>query len=490
MSIKKDIYSVSDAERASGLRFTGPSQAGLAHVSGGTDKLLIVFCLALAVGIGFYVFAQFAEEMGMFQEGLRRSSWALFGKVIIGLNLCFLAWRAYLVMHYRPALACGDADLKSCTVVIPAYNEGFQVLDTLRSVMASDFPAEKMQVICVDDGSKDDTWEWMMAGAREFGDRIELIRQPVNKGKRHALYEGFKRATGEVFVTIDSDSEVDTMTLRRIVSVFTRDGRVGAVAGNVRVLNKNEGIIPKMLDVAFTYSFDFIRASESQVNTVQCTPGALSAYSAAAVMPILDEWLEQKFMGRTANIGEDRAMTNLILRQGRLVHYQSDAMVYTKVPTNYTCLCKMLLRWARSNIRETIALSRFAFTRFRTVSALGARVNLVMQLMKMTLGEVFKLSLIVMLASWPLMAGVKLLLGVLVAAVIPALFYLLRNRSSDFLWAFPYTLYWLLALSWISLYALFTPHRNGWLTRQVAAKPLHAAPTSADLESIRLTPLL
>ncbi|WP_231117197.1 glycosyltransferase family 2 protein [Pseudodesulfovibrio alkaliphilus] len=394
--------------------------------------------------------------------------------LLILVNLGVLAWRVYLVLRYRPAPHCADEELVSCTVIIPAYNEGRQVLDTLRSVMASDYPADKLQVICVDDGSKDDTWLWMHRGGEEFGDRVELIRAPRNQGKRHALNHGFLRATGNVIVTIDSDSEIETTTLRSIVSVFCRNPRVGAVAGNVRVLNTRQGIIPKMLDVAFTYSFDFIRASQSTFNTVMCTPGALSAYDAALVMKIRETWLRQTFLGQPANIGEDRAMTNLILKEGRLVHFQSDAVVYTNVPVKYRGLCKMMLRWARSNIRETIALSRFGFTRFRPEPVLGAQVDLSHQWLRLTCNELLKLGLVSSLINWPGATLYGLAVGMLLASIMPAFLHLLRYRSPACLWAFPYTVLMLFGLTWISLYALLTPHKNGWLTRDLAAAPLPA----------------
>ncbi|MGE4290639.1 MAG: glycosyltransferase [Desulfovibrio sp.] len=447
--------------------FFAQVKAGSAPSSAGGEKTAIaLLVLSLIAGILFALY-KYPDDFLSFYVRLLNSPWATLTKGLATVGIGVLVWRIILVLTYRPVPACSDEELCLCTVVIPAYNEGSQVLATIRSVMASDYPAEKMQVICVDDGSKDDTWTWMQRGVEEFGERIELVRQPVNKGKRHALYEGFARARGEILVTIDSDSEVEVPTLRRMVSVFCRDSRVGAVAGNVRVLNRHEGFIPKMMDVTFAYSFDFIRASQSRVNTVICTPGALSAYARRAVMPVLDEWVDQTFMGRPANIGEDRAMTNFVLRQGYLVHYQSDAVVFTNVPTTYVCLCKMMLRWARSNVRETISMARFAFTKFRSEPVSGARLNLVMSILGMTVGEVAKLAGLVMLFSWPMLAGTKLLMGALVASLLPAAFYLIRHRSSDFLWAFPYTIYWLATLSWISLYALCTPQRNGWLTRQI-----------------------
>src|SRR5262249_7140076 len=149
-----------------------------------------------------------------------------------------------------------------------------------------------------------------------------------------ALHEGFVRSRGQVLVTVDSDSEVHADTLRNLVTPLVVDESVGAVAGNVRVLNREGGPIARMMDVVFTYAFDFIRAAQSEVRTVMCTPGALSAYRRGLVLRVLPRWMAQTFLGLPANIGEDRALTNFILREGYHVTFQGNAVVDTEVPTS------------------------------------------------------------------------------------------------------------------------------------------------------------
>lgn len=429
-------------------------------------SLVVLGLLLVGAYIALYRNGGMASDQYFWEyEELGLLFWLLY--IFGALNTAIFIWRVYLVITYRPISAPGRRRLPRITVVVPAYNEGRFVMDTLRSVLSSDYPARRMQVIAIDDGSKDDTWEWMKQAAVEAGGRVELVRLPANKGKRRALYEGFQRATGQVFVTIDSDSLVEPKTLRQLVAPFVRDELCGAVAGNVRVANKKEGLIPRMLEVSFNYSFDFLRASQSRFNAVFCTPGALSAYRRDLVMPVLDEWLDQRFMGEPASIGEDRAMTNLILKQGYNVLFQRDAVVFTNVPTGYKGLCKMYLRWARSNVRETINMSKFAFRRFRTTSSLGVRVELSWSLVRMILGEMTKVYAFMLLLSNLAVVLPAFLVACCFAALVPAGFYFLRHKDSDLLWAFTYAPFSGFALSWISLYALFTMKRSGWLTRDL-----------------------
>src|SRR5690606_6126378 len=107
------------------------------------------------------------------------------------------------------------------------------------------------------------------------------------------------------------------------------------------------------------------RSAQSMLGSVLCTPGALSAYRKEAVMACLPDWINQTFMGQPSDIGEDRAMTNMILKQGYHVQFQENAYVYTNIPKRYKNLYKMFIRWERSNVRENIMMSKFAFTDFR-----------------------------------------------------------------------------------------------------------------------------
>ncbi len=381
------------------------------------------------------------------------------------LALAELAWRIILVLKYRPIPGASDDLLPTCTIVVPAYNEGRQVFDTLKSLAASNYPREKIQLIAVDDGSVDDTWEWIKQAQRTLSLPVLTIRQPRNLGKRQVLYDGFKKSTGTVLVTVDSDSMVEPDTLRNLLAPFSINPIVGAVAGNVRVLNKAQGIIPRMLDIVFVFSFDFMRVSQSMVRTVTCTPGALSAYRKSVVMDVLDEWRNQTFLGRPANIGEDRAMTNMILRQGYDVVFQQNARVFTEVPITYGQLCKMYLRWARSNVRETIAMATFVFTRFRRGSMLGARINLISDMLKLTAAQFFFLISWGLILWHPAIFGSKTIVGIVLGSSLSATIYAWKFGKISSVLAFVYGFFFFTALTWIKPYALITPHHSNWLTR-------------------------
>ncbi|MBN1795307.1 MAG: glycosyltransferase family 2 protein [Sedimentisphaerales bacterium] len=444
-----------------------------------TKSAILLFLGAVAVAVlgNWKRLATVYEELNSPGLGL---FWLDISRTLILLLLIVFIWRVVLVILYRPDKSVSDEELPNCTVIVPAYNEGLTVLHTLKSIAVSDYPAEKLQIIAVDDGSVDDTWLWIKWAADLFHGRLETIRLAKNSGKRRALYEGFIRSKGEILVTIDSDSIIQKDTLRLLVSPFVHDCKVGAIAGNVRVQNFRQGIIPRMLEVSFAYSFDFIRASQSMVDTVFCTPGALSAYRKKAFEKNLQTWLNQKFFGKLATIGEDRAMTNIIIRNGWKVKFQSNAHVFTNIPVGYRKLCKMFLRWARSNIRETLIMSTFIFTRFRRTRSTGARINFILSCINLLMPRMLAASFVMLNSHLPQLCLLQLIAGGMLWACLPAAFYTLRNKSSDALYAFAYSVFWIFGLCWITPYAMLTATNGKWLTRDISPKRIKTATNTLE----------
>ncbi|MGJ8744338.1 glycosyltransferase [Polaribacter sp.] len=375
----------------------------------------------------------------------------------------------YLYFKYKPIASVSDNELPTVTVIVPAYNEGKQVWATLESLAKSDYPKEKLQLLAIDDGSKDDTWYWMKEAKRILGDQVAIMQQPKNMGKRHALYRGFNLGTGDVFVTVDSDSIVKEDTLRNLVSPLVTDKKCGAVAGNIQVLNNKKALLPKMLNVSFVMSFEFKRSAESSLNSVLCTPGALAAYKATAVFACLPEWVDQKFMGKASDIGEDRALTNMILKQGYSVLFQKNAYAYTNVPEDYTGLYKMFIRWGRSNVRENIAMYRYVFTNFKEGSKFGSRLLFITQSIKMIMSYPFLLFMLYFVITHPVLFVSSTLLSILIFSTFPVLFYSKSYDLKEALWAYSYSILYTFGLFWITPYAIATAGKSGWLTRELAA---------------------
>ena len=217
-------------------------------------------------------------------------------------------------------------------------------------------------------------------------------------------------------------------------------------------------------------SFEFVRSAESQLGSVLCTPGALAAYKASAVFKCLPEWIDQKFMGVASDIGEDRAMTNMILKQGKKVLFQRNAIVLTDVPERYKGLYKMFIRWGRSNVRENLVMSKFVFTNLRKESKVGARLLFTNQFLTIIMTYPFFLFMLYFIVMHPLLFISSTLLGILIVSSFPVLFYAKKYSAKESLWAYAYSVLYTFGLFWIAPYAIATAGRSGWLTREIVAK--------------------
>jgi len=427
----------------------------------------------LLIGAAFLVYELQPEFDQLHQERMN-STWG-FILIVVATTLLiikgsFFLYNLYLYIKYKPVKSVTDEQLPTVTVIVPAYNEGKLVWDTLMSLAASKYPVSKLEILAIDDGSKDDTWYWMQQAKEKLGDRLSIFQQPENKGKRHALYRGFNLGTGEVFVTVDSDSVVKTDTLRNLVSPLVTNENCGAVAGNVRVLNNKRSIIPKMLNVSFVLSFEFIRSAESSLGSVLCTPGALAAYRRSAVFECLPEWINQTFMGQPSDIGEDRAMTNMIMKQGYHILFQRNAYVLTNVPEKYKGLYKMFIRWGRSNVRENLMMAKFVFKEFREESKIGTRLLFLNQFFSIIMAYPFILLMFFFIATYPLLFLSSTLVGILVMSSFPVFFYAKRYSLAESFYAYSYSILYTFGLFWITPYAIATASKRGWLTRDLVVK--------------------
>lgn len=432
------------------------------------DRTDLVLRAAIVLGLATIVWITFATEafepLLAAANGLRWSRllgspsilWAAMGSVL----LCV---RTALWFRYRPAAPASVAQAPSITVVIPAYNEGAMVAKTIDSVATALYPADRLEVFAVDDGSADDTWDHIRAAAARHPGVVTPLRLPRNMGKREALAAGFRRASGEVLVTIDSDCLIAPDALLALAGPF-RDGRVGAVAGKVTVLNRDEGIIPRMLAVRFVLSFDFLRAVQSTYGTVYCCPGAIAAYRAAAVRGVLVRWLHDEFLGARCTFGEDRTMTNLLLEAGFDTVYQRSAVVRTVVPHTYRKLCRMYLRWDRSYVREEIRYAWRVLRRRPARAMILSFFETVLNNLRYPIYYASFLVLVTLVPEHPRML-VRMLVMVGLFSLFNMLYYLRAERSADFLYGVLYAYFGLFGLFWIFPYALVTVRARGWLTR-------------------------
>jgi len=366
-----------------------------------------------------------------------------------------LAYRAPMDVGLQPRVA----------VVMPAFNEEAAIASSLRSILAVDYPAELLQIVAVNDGSTDDTIGEMRRVAAESGGRIAVIDFPQNRGKRAAMAAGIRATDAEIIAFVDSDSELAFDAMAKLVQAFD-DDRVGAVCGHAEVLNVKETWLTKMQAVRYFVAFKVFKAAESVFGAVTCCSGCFSAYRREAIMPRLDWWEGQTFLGRESTFGDDRSLTNCVLRDWRVV-YHADAVSHTAVPTTFKKFMRQQARWKRSWTRESLIVATFAW-RKHPAAAIAVYVGMALPL----LAPITALRATIFR---PLVQGhaapVIYLVGIYAIALVYSLYFALRKRQYDTLWIYgiAFVFFYLAFMLWQTYYAIFTSRTASWGTRPATA---------------------
>ena len=246
-----------------------------------------------------------------------------------------------------------DAGLEpTVAVIVPAFNEGAAVARTIQACMALDYPLDKREVICVNDGSTDDTLEHMRQAANAYpAGSVTCLDLGSNQGKRAAMAAGVRATSAEILVFVDSDSMPARDGVRRLVQGFA-DPRVGAVAGLTHARNAEVNALTRMQAARYFVSYQLLKAGESVLGAVSCCSGCFAAYRPEAVQPVLDAWERQRFLGTLCTYGDDRSLTGMVLRDGWITRYDASAEAWTDVPDAYRKFFRQQLRWKKSWARE------------------------------------------------------------------------------------------------------------------------------------------
>ncbi len=242
-----------------------------------------------------------------------------------------------------------DDYVPTVTVVIPLFNEGRGIADTLRSVLDADYPADRLRVTCIDDASSDDSHERACEVARSAGGRLTVTRNPVNVGKRRSIIEAVRASTSEIIISVDSDVVVDPSAFRELVRRFTSP-RIAAVGGWVDIRNKHDNWLTRMQVVKYWYAYFVMRNIEWAFRRMLCLSGCLTAYRRSVLLELEPVLAGRAILGQPIKYGEDRFLTRQMVKAGYLTTITLDARCRTYVPRTLGAYFSQQLRWRRSNI--------------------------------------------------------------------------------------------------------------------------------------------
>ena len=206
-------------------------------------------------------------------------------------------------------------------------------------------------------------------------------------------------------------------------------------------------------------SFKMMKAAESVFGAVTCCPGCLSAYRREYLVKVLPAWLNQRFLGAQATFGDDRSLTNYILRDYRVI-YNDLAIASTMVPETWKRYMTQQVRWKKSWLRETLIAGRFMWKK-HPVAALSFYISAVCSLMsplmvfRALFWEVSKTDSIFMYYT----------LGLILIGMLQCLYFLMKRPNGRWLLGMLMVASQIVLMGPQTYYAMFTMRRNHWGTR-------------------------
>ena len=202
---------------------------------------------------------------------------------------------------------------------------------SIASLLASDYP--KLSILVVDDGSTDRTYA-AVRDAFATDPRVRIVTQR-NQGKAAALNHGYRITTTSIVVAIDGDTRLASNAIGLLVRHF-QDPEVGAVAGNVKVVNRR-GLLAKLQTLEYITSQNLDRRAFETINAITVVPGAIGAWRKEAVLAA----------GGLASdtLAEDADLTCAVTRAGYRIVYEEDAMAMTQAPHSMQQFLTQRFRW-------------------------------------------------------------------------------------------------------------------------------------------------
>jgi hyaluronan synthase len=275
----------------------------------------------------------------------------------------WLLWTAKALAARRYQPWAGPAPKLRTTVIVPVYNEPEAVFRrALAGVVAND-PSELIAVVDGGDAT-------IAAIAADYCDRV--VRIPKS-GKRAAIAAGLGASdpATEVVIVLDSDTVWAPDALGEMLRPFA-DPQVGGVTPRQTVFDPGDNPVRRLADWIEDIRYHLTVPAQSIFGQVGCLAGRTIAYRRTAFEPAVERLVRQTVLGVPQHVGDDRVLTNELLRNGWRTVYQSTAVVETDAPSDWSTYWRQQLRWGRSSQRETLLSLRWlwrkpvAFASFAT----------------------------------------------------------------------------------------------------------------------------
>lgn len=227
-------------------------------------------------------------------------------------------------------------------IIVSVWNEETTIGGTIESLLALEYPADKLSLILVNDGSTDGTAAVIDRFA--LHPQITALHKAENGGKYTAMNLGIEHAKGaELIGFLDADSFVAPDALREIVNAFA-DQDVSAVTASMSI-HKPETLFQRMQYAEYSLSIT-LRHAFASINSLYVTPGPFSFYRRSV--------FDKLGLFKHAYLAEDMEMAMRMQRAGMQIGNAIRARVYTKGPPTFRRLLRQRIRWTTGFLRNVL----------------------------------------------------------------------------------------------------------------------------------------
>lgn len=255
--------------------------------------------------------------------------------IVLVVRYVLLIWLGYLHHIESHGRDSGDMVIRPVTIIVPVYNEATVIASALRSLLSLDYPV--FHILVVDDGSTDNTFEVASSLEGSYGAVTVRVVRKSNGGKATALNTGIALAKTPYVLCMDGDSRLSRGTLRHGMRHF-EDPHVGAVAGNVKVVNRNN-VWTRLQALEYIEGLNLARRAQGFMRVVNIIPGPIGIFRR--------DVLHEVGGYDTDTFAEDADLTLKILTAGWHVRYEERAIAWTEAPESFLDLIKQRYRWTR-----------------------------------------------------------------------------------------------------------------------------------------------
>lgn len=228
-------------------------------------------------------------------------------------------------------------DLPKISILVPFYNEEKNISNNLKSLLELDYPKDRVEIIAVDDGSKDESFKIAKSFER-FG--VKVLSKK-HGGKAEALNLGLKVATGDFIGIIDADTFVEKDSLKKMINYFDGEN-VGAVTNFIRV-DESKGFFGKMQNIEYLIA-SINRKILSIFDSYYITPGTLC---------LIRGKLAKEIGFSKDTLTEDMDFALSIIKRGYKILNCLEATVHTTIPKTFIKWFRQRIRWYRGYIQNS-----------------------------------------------------------------------------------------------------------------------------------------